>query len=603
MTPNRPYIRDVLTIDQPVQKFYDDCTGDGPVVLLGRIVRHAHGLRVWRQPLIIVADIYDGSGGIIDAHGIDSGAFGAFGATGAHPWPPYHPLSDTPTGPGGEGGMGGAGGGGGNGVTVTIYCRRSVNAGISVVGGSGAPGGTGGTGGRGVDGFVIPDQVIWVDDTPDDLSNSVGHEEIIPGRMVEGTPGGQGGMGGSGGPGGAGGTIRFTSIVDDTVPSFDVRGGAGGAGGGGGAPGPDGFLSSVAGGEGGPGADGGVGAEGTVTQTTASEAEFIAGLRSVLDLEGVSYANHWAPFRLVVGDYFYHRHNPSVADRVEFSQLAAVEFARVLELQPDNSDALRLQAQLVGVRQEMGADDFIWVGGGNNALGLPRDLDIQPDFASYIGAFVQFSAFSVGLLSMGMQALLTSITIDELAGLVDLHRRQAIDARENLSADVGIAMAEKRLARDEADHVQQLLDQTTADIQAALDEMQESEMSLGDIVGTVASVAAAVVAVVAAIPSGGASLVALVPAMVALADATMASAEPIAKAVFESREPDVKAVEDGVSEGRQEVRGRHQGRQEHRQLRGGREEAECQHDARQRQAPGPGATRRGPHAPGADGQE
>ena len=74
--------------------------------------------------------------------------------------------------------------------------------------------------------------------------------------------------------------------------------------------------------------------------------------------------------------------------------------------------------------------------------------------------------------------------------------------------------------------------------------MEESELSIGDIVGTVASVAVAVVSVVAAIPSGGASIVALVPAMVALADTTIEHAEPIAKAVFESRDPDVKAVEE-----------------------------------------------------------
>lgn len=544
MTFNQPYIRDIVTIDQKVQRFYDHCVGDGPVLLLGRIVRHTDNLRVYRQPLIIVADVYDGTGGMIDARGLNSSAFGVPGTGGAHPWPPYDPVTDAPSGPGGGGGTGGDGGPGANGVAVTIYCRRSINATVSVTGGSGASGGPGGTGGRGVDGFIVPDQVIWVDDTPDDLSNFAGHEEIIPGRTVDGTPGGDGGSGGSGGPGGHGGTITFTSIVDDTFPTFDVRGGSGGAGGGSGAPGSSGALSPSEANEGPVGADGNVGADGTATHTNVSEAVFIAGLRSVLDMDGVSYANHWAPFRIAVGDYFYHRYNPSVPDRIDLSQLAAIEFARALELQPDNSDALRLQAQLVGVRHDIGTDDFIWVGGGNNALGLPRDLDVQPDFAAYIGAFIQFSDLALDFLSLGVDALLESITIDELADIANLHRLQAIATRENLNSEVGIAFSEKRLASNEADHVQLLLDQTTADIQAALSEMQDSEMSLGDIVGTVASVAVAIVGVVAAIPSGGASLVALVPAMVALADTTLASAEPIAKAVFESREPDVKAVEE-----------------------------------------------------------
>lgn len=54
-TFNQPYIRDELTIDNNVQTYYNNCAGDGPVVLLGRVVKHADTLRVYRQPLIIVA--------------------------------------------------------------------------------------------------------------------------------------------------------------------------------------------------------------------------------------------------------------------------------------------------------------------------------------------------------------------------------------------------------------------------------------------------------------------------------------------------------------------------------------------------------------------
>ena len=36
-TFNQPYIRDELKINNKVQEFYDKCTGDGPVLLLGRI--------------------------------------------------------------------------------------------------------------------------------------------------------------------------------------------------------------------------------------------------------------------------------------------------------------------------------------------------------------------------------------------------------------------------------------------------------------------------------------------------------------------------------------------------------------------------------------
>lgn len=50
-----------------------------------------------------------------------------------------------------------------------------------------------------------------------------------------------------------------------------------------------------------------------------------------------------------------------------------------------------------------------------------------------------------------------------------------------------------------------MLNQTTADIQAALTEMEEFEVSILGVLVTIASVAAAVVAVAAAVPTAGAS--------------------------------------------------------------------------------------------------
>jgi len=127
---------------------------------------------------------------------------------------------------------------------------------------------------------------------------------------------------------------------------------------------------------------------------------------------------------------------------------------------------------------------------------------------------------------------------------VELQRQDAVAARENINDDLGIAVSEKKLASDEADYVQQQLDQTTSEIEAALAEMRESEFSFGDFLGTVAEIGVAIVSVAAAIPSGGASLVALVPAMVALADTAIADAEPIAKALLAGTAPDIQAIED-----------------------------------------------------------
>ena len=102
-TLNNPYIRDMLTIDSRMREVDKAFAGDGPVFLLGRIVQHDVGvdLRVGSRPLIIVADEYNGTGGIINARG-DDGA--------------------------------GVGGHGGSGRTVTVLCRRSVNARILAAG-------------------------------------------------------------------------------------------------------------------------------------------------------------------------------------------------------------------------------------------------------------------------------------------------------------------------------------------------------------------------------------------------------------------------------------------------------------------------------------
>jgi len=547
-TFNYPYIRDILTIDATVQNFYREFAGDGPVYLLGRIVRHAPGfdLKVGARPLIIVADLYDGNGGTIDARGADGAAGGLRGGDGGYPWPPYEPGElGRPTGPGGGGGGGGPGGSAGSGGSVTVRCRHSLNARIDVSGGNGAGGGAGGNGGPGVNGFTTPDRTIWVDDTPDDPSNFEGHEEFIPGVTVDGTPGGDGGSGGAGGNAGHGGVIEFISIVDDTPPSFEARGGVAGPGGPGGAAGANGSLSGSSASDGPPGIDGEFGTDGQVTHFNVSEADYVAGLRGVLDGKDFSYANYWAPFRIVTGEYFHHRYNASVPERAHFSVLAATEYARALELQPDNSGALRLQAQLVGVPQAVpGTADVVWLGGGNNALGLSPNLDVLPNFDAYITAYVAFANLALELLAMGTDSILAAGNLFGLQTLVEQQKRQAMTASANIQDELDIANTEKKLAGDDADFLQRQLNQVVDEINAAMAQMRDSQFTFGDFIGTVAEIGVAVVGIVAAIPSGGASLVALVPAIVALSDRVMSDAQPIAKAVLGGTAADTAAVEE-----------------------------------------------------------
>lgn len=267
---NYPYIRDTLTINDKVQKFYDNYAGEGAVFLLGRVVQHAEGinLRLSSRPLVIVADTYDGTRGMIVASGVNATISGNRGADGVYPRPDSHVDGagvDRPIAPGGDGFGGGAGAPGGIGGVVTVMCRKSINAHISVVGGAGSAGGAGGNGSHGVNGHVIPD---WTETIDNDPFDDIPPQEIFhPGETIFGTPGGSGGYGGAGGAGGNGGAITFISIADEGAPILEVGGGRGGPGGPGGRPGPDGYLSEGMASEGSAGSEGSMGLANSITST------------------------------------------------------------------------------------------------------------------------------------------------------------------------------------------------------------------------------------------------------------------------------------------------------------------------------------------------
>jgi hypothetical protein len=539
-----PYIRDTVVVTQDVQNICRDYAGDGPMFLLGRVVRLAQDLRVTTRPIVIVADLFDGADFAINARGADAVSPGANGPNGIPlPVSQMYSPDGRPIAGGSSGQTGGPGISGGNGGSVTIYCRRSINAQISVAGGHASSGGRGGNGTAGANGAVIADHFETVDLTPNDPFDFEFEDVLVPGETIDGTPGGNGGDGGAGGSGGNGGTIVFTTISDDTEPVLLADGGFAGAGGAGGAPGADGAVSPSQAAAGTDGAAGDFGSAGSITRSTLSEADFVAGLRPLLDSTGRPWANYWAPFRIAMGDYYYHRFNPAAPDPAGNGQLAATEIARGLELQPDNGYGLSLQAQLVGVAQEV-AGQTVFVGGGTNVLGLPPQLDILPSFDTYISAFQGFSTLATGFLLSGIATIFSSGTTGALAALVDAQKQAAEAARDNFDDDTRLAASEKHIAEDEVDRIQQQLDQTTADINQAMAQMQDESMSIGDILGTVAQVAGAVVAVIGAIPTGGASLVALVPAMVSLVDTVSSQAQPIAQALLAGTEADTKAVKE-----------------------------------------------------------
>ena len=527
-----PYIRDTITIDDAFNKHLATFEFGGPIYLLARIVEQKTDLTVGDNPLVFVVDEFRGNGHLINAITTASAIPGSNGA-------PAEPTQPTNSGaPGGSGGVGGAGGPGG---TVTVMCRRSIGVRINVSGGPGAAGGGGGNGGPGSPATSTPGAPTT--ETHFDADGNP-FEVEVPGEAIEtpGTLGGLGGIGGSGGVGGDSGSIRFTSITDGTAPEFVATGGPGGPGGPGGLAGAHGAFaeipadldtSPVAGPQGAPGIDG------TITVATVTEEEYVAGLRPLLDADG-PFADDWAPYRLLVGQYFYRQFRRSDPEK---GQWAATEFARVLELQPENAEALRWRSQLMHVpRPQAPSPDIEWGPGGLNALALPRDLDILPQFKAYSDAFTSFGILVLDFLDAGESVLLNVANQKPWEEFLDDQIERAKAARETTLENRNDAETDARLAGEAIASVQARLNQTTQDIQAALDEMKEEELDILGIAGTVFSVAAAVVAVVAAVPSFGASLVALAPSMVALSSAVIDSAEPAAKALLAGNEVDTAAV-------------------------------------------------------------
>ncbi|MFD5815693.1 hypothetical protein [Streptomyces sp. NPDC127038] len=511
-----PYIRDVVTITEDFKEF---CTRPsiGPVFLIGRVVKHKVGcdLPVTTNQVIIIADVYDGTNGMIDARATSRG------------------------GPGGS---------------VTVMCRRSINARVDASGGYGTPGAAGADGSPGTASYHSDEYWETVTDPVTGETRDVYHPAVdIPGADPT-----NGGSGGPGGPGGVGGSITFTCIQDEaaTPPDLSAAGGAGGPGGPGGAAAQGPYSEGSV--EGDPGVDGPWGADGQVNFTTLDEADYVAGLRPLLNSTGWPFANYWAPYRIAVGEHFYRLYNSGVPDAAEclhhlgesgvpdhakYGALAAVEFQRALELQPDNADAIRLQRQLVGFAPTPGA---VWVGGGANVLGLPPDMDVVPNFDKYTEAFTRFLPLVLPFLEIGISELNTAKGIDSLAEVAGQLSLEAAAAREDADRTLGIAKTEQTQADSDVDYAQTQLAQATTAISRAIVEAQQQphppEISFGGFVKTIAEVGGAILSVAAAVPTAGASLAALAPDLMLLADTVFDSTAPIAQALLCGDDADLTTI-------------------------------------------------------------
>lgn len=477
-------IRDRIIIDQTLKEKLEGRDKDGKptgkdapfiVTLIAREIEHAPGidLKIPGGVIKIVTSRYDGKGASIDV----SGAPGTLGAEGVDGTPGL--AAHTKKIPGGPGGPGAPGGPGDNGGSIHLLAEQLGEVTLRANGGKGGNGGTGGTGGRGGDGQPQTPKVDGFD----------------------GSVGGSGGAAGNGGKGGKGGRIKVEFTAAGVPPPMRIEVAAGTAGDPGvrGAAGASGKVAE--GPQPQPGAAGHAGAASVAGATVIEPigaAKYFTRARAVL---GSTTTAKWAAYRLLVGVYFYRRYKPNDQVRQGQLKMASAEFDAVLKLAPGNTEAARFQRQI-----EL----------GQNVLGLSTTLDLLPDFDRYLNLFAALAGFVTNFFQVGIALLLKgedkNAALERLA--LDIqHLRQQInvDMLDRDAAATGVIAA-----KNVYDHATNRLTELNTQIAVAAAKKPDDSISIGAILTTVGTVAAAVGAVIAAVPTAGASLYALVPAIAGL---------------------------------------------------------------------------------------
>jgi hypothetical protein len=476
--------RDLIVIDAKLQKkINDEILASSTVRLVARVIRHAPGfvLRLPGHNVHVVAGEYDANGGAIDVSAPD-GPAGHAGTTGSLGYASAGGVSR----PGGPGGAGHPGGPGGSAPGIKLICEHLHSARLLANGGAGGKGGAGGAGGAGGDGRA---------------ANKTGIDR------VEGTDGGRGGAGSSGGAGGNGGQIHVTFVTADKPRNLqlEVKGGAAGAAGDGGSGGKGGKLGGSSGARGKVGRAGTRGAAGsTPIASQVNTDQYWSLVASTLG--GRSHT--WAAYRLETGVYFYRlpaplpQAEPQAPAGVDFLQLAWREFAAVLRLEPANAAALKYQKQILN---------------DQNVLGLPRLLDIIPDFPTYSLQYAMWADQVDGAFTnTGIGQMLAAANMQVAANLFEVYRKDIHDRAGVETFLLAAAQSAQKEAQNSLAYSVTRLNDLTHQIQAAEADMNNQSISIGALIGTVGEVAIAVAAVVAAAPTAGASLVALVPDLAAL---------------------------------------------------------------------------------------
>jgi hypothetical protein len=281
-----------------------------------------------------------------------------------------------------------------------------------------------------------------------------GIEQGDPGDKPVILPGGNGGNGGDGENGGPGGSITVRYASATTTPTGAAPGGAGGAAGHGGAGGP-GRPPGKPGRAGKPGKRGAAG----VVSVQEIPAEHV-----FQSLDSAS-AKEWAAYRAEVAGF--------LLKKFDFdSQLAALNEAGVaLLLNPADADAATVQSRII--QRQIPS-------------GLPRDLDIAPDYPALSANLPA----EIAIVQNAFQAFVSVVSLETIADTLreqlKVMRLQLENRTEEAQADVVIANGDVAIAQAEKVNIQKQIDSIQKDIEAA----QNQSFSLGGFLTTVGTIAA-----------------------------------------------------------------------------------------------------------------
>ena len=448
------------------------------LLIAARIVEVRTDLEIQDLDLIVLADSFDGTNGVLRLRATGQAAQGQAGAPGRAITVAarvIHGLKlETVGGVGGKGFTGATGQDGENGQLGSTGPALAK-------GGDGGPGAKGGLGGSGGTGGSI--SIVFETDA---VSGGLGGPATIISSL-----GGEGGPGGDGGPGGKGG-----EGVEWCRPSGTFCG-----------MGTNGNL-----GPNGPAGDAGQrGSSGPVQREAVDANTFFQRIRLLGGEE-------WANYRLEVGEYYYRAFNASDLTRGTYLDLAYTEMSAVVAMDFNAAIARRYMAQIEG---------------GLTFFGEARDLDIVPKFTLYASRFASSVDLVNSARNVVRQFFLTNVNLQEIGRGLDGQIAELTSLVPVLEQEVAAAKASKRVSEIDKLLASQRAETLKQQIAAKRQELDNTEVDVaGAIIGTVFLVAS----LVAAIPTGGLSLAGAATSIAALAQ-TLKSVNVIdlAKDAFKDR--------------------------------------------------------------------